>query len=168
MNITKRRSVRKYKNIDIEDNILKSIIASSLQAPSARNQQPWSFMIIKNKDILNQLANSSRYAAFLSNTPCVIAVIMKDLTLMPTPDMVPIDLSMVSTYIMLEALNYNLGTCYMGIWPREDRTKNCDTILNLNQTEHTFALISIGYPLSNDVFTEANDRFNEDLISWVK
>lgn len=168
MDITKRRSVRKYKDIDIKDSILKSIIESSVQAPSARNQRPWSFMIIKNKDILNQLANSSRYAAFLSYTPCVIAVIMKDLTNMPTPDMAPIDLSMVSTYIMLEALNHKLGTCYMGIWPREDRMKNCDTILGLKDNCHTFALISIGYPQTDDVFTEANDRFNEDLISWVK
>lgn len=168
MDITKRRSVRKYKDIDIEDEMLQNIIKTSCQAPSARNQRPWTFQIIKNRNVLNLLASSSKYTAFLKECPCVIAVIMKDLTLMPTPDMAPIDLSMVSTYIMLEAQNYNLGTCYMGIWPREDRTKNCDTILNLNQTEHTFALISIGYPLNDEVFTIAKDRYNKDLIKWVK
>ena len=47
--IKNRRSIRKYKNIDIPNNIIEDLIASARLAPSAKNRQPWEFMIVKGK-----------------------------------------------------------------------------------------------------------------------
>ena len=47
--IYKRRSIRKYKDLDIADCILEKIISAGLQAPSSKNKQPWKFIITKGE-----------------------------------------------------------------------------------------------------------------------
>lgn len=54
--IKNRRSIRKYKNIDIPINIIEDLIESARLAPSAKNRQPWEFMIVKGK-VKNEIAD---------------------------------------------------------------------------------------------------------------
>ena len=56
--ITKRRSIRKYKNTPIpRDKIIKILEAARL-APSASNRQPWHFIVVEDKDDIKKLAQS--------------------------------------------------------------------------------------------------------------
>ena len=161
-----RRSVRAFKNDDVDNELIKKIISASCQSPSARNQQPWSFVVVKNKKMLNDLASVSKYSAFLANVPALIAIVEKAPSSLTTPDMASIDLSCCASYIMLEATSLGLGSCFMGIWPRRDRIEACNKALELNDDLNTFALIPLGYPLDQNSFYEKNDRFNDDLIRW--
>lgn len=54
--IKNRRSIRKYKNIDIPNDIIEDLIDSARLAPSAKNRQPWEFMIIKGR-VKNKIAD---------------------------------------------------------------------------------------------------------------
>lgn len=54
--IKSRRSIRKYKNIEISNDIIEDLIESARLAPSAKNRQPWEFMIVKGK-VKNQIAD---------------------------------------------------------------------------------------------------------------
>lgn len=54
--IKKRRSIRKYKEKDIDENIINSIIEAGRLSPSAKNVQPWKFYIAK-KEIKNKIAD---------------------------------------------------------------------------------------------------------------
>ena len=47
--IIKRRSIRKYKSEDVPNNIIEDLIDLARFAPSAKNRQPWKFMIVRNK-----------------------------------------------------------------------------------------------------------------------
>lgn len=49
MVVKNRRSIRKYKNIDIPNEVIEDLINSARLAPSAKNRQPWKFMIVKDK-----------------------------------------------------------------------------------------------------------------------
>jgi len=53
--IYRRRSIRRYKDLDIEDSILEKILSAGLQAPSSKNKQPWKFIITKGKNKQNAL-----------------------------------------------------------------------------------------------------------------
>ena len=57
-----RRSIRKYENKEIEEEKLKQIIKAGMNAPTARNLKPFEFIIVKDKDILNQLSNTKKIA----------------------------------------------------------------------------------------------------------
>jgi nitroreductase len=54
--IENRRSIRKYKSMDVPDELIKDLIECARLAPSAKNRQPWKFLILKN-DIKNQIAD---------------------------------------------------------------------------------------------------------------
>lgn len=54
--IKKRRSIRKYKNNDVPNELIEDLIDCARLAPSAKNRQPWKFLIVKN-DIKNQIAD---------------------------------------------------------------------------------------------------------------
>lgn len=54
--IIKRKSIRKYKNINVPDKLIEELIAAAILAPSAKNRQPWKFVIVKEK-IKNDIAD---------------------------------------------------------------------------------------------------------------
>ena len=52
-----RRSIRKFTEQEIKDEIIEQLLICAMAAPSARNMQPWEFHVIKNKEIQNQIKN---------------------------------------------------------------------------------------------------------------
>ncbi len=54
--IKNRKSIRKYKNIDITNETIEELINCARFAPSAKNRQPWKFVIVKNK-VKNEIAD---------------------------------------------------------------------------------------------------------------
>lgn len=60
--IKSRRSVRKYKQDQISEESLKSIIEAGIYAPTAHNDQPWHFTVIQNADLLKEINRSVKDA----------------------------------------------------------------------------------------------------------
>lgn len=54
--IEKRRSIRKFSNKEVPDNLIKQIIYHGSIAPSGKNRQPWRFVVVKNKKIKAQIS----------------------------------------------------------------------------------------------------------------
>ena len=52
--ILNRRSIRKYKDKEIPDEVVAKLLHAAMQAPSANNQQPWEFIVVKNKETLKR------------------------------------------------------------------------------------------------------------------
>ena len=45
-----RRSLRRFTNEPVSDQQLEQLLRAAMQAPSARNQQPWEFVVVKNQE----------------------------------------------------------------------------------------------------------------------
>ena len=60
--IHSRKSVRHFTDEEVTKNQLEEILRAAMAAPSARNMQPWAFICITKRDILDQLANGLPYA----------------------------------------------------------------------------------------------------------
>ncbi|KYC44854.1 MAG: nitroreductase A [Candidatus Methanofastidiosum methylothiophilum] len=56
--ITKRKTIRKFKDIEIEKEVALSLIEAAIQAPSAHNFQPWEFIIIDSDEIKEKLSDT--------------------------------------------------------------------------------------------------------------
>lgn len=63
-----RRSVREFTNAAIDEAAIKSLIAAAVQAPSAMNQQPWTFMVVRGQPLLERLSREAK-AHMLANLP---------------------------------------------------------------------------------------------------
>ncbi|MFA7506804.1 MAG: nitroreductase family protein, partial [Bacilli bacterium] len=73
--INKRRSIRKYDNKIIEQEILEKIVRAGMQAPSAINQQPWHFFVIRDRDKLVELSKLTAYSKMLATaSACILLV----------------------------------------------------------------------------------------------
>lgn len=153
-NILKRRSVRKYTEQPIDYETLKKLCYAGFAAPTARRQKSMSFVIIDDKTKLEQLSTTSSGAKMLAQAKACIAVIGNDPNKMVTPHMQVQDLSAATQNILLAATSLNIGSCWIGVYPIEERMKVVNEVLNIKEGDFPFSLISLGYPLDENAFFE--------------
>ena len=72
--IFSRRSIRKFTAESIGDETIEHLLRAGCAAPSAHNEQPWHFIIIKNRAILDEIPRIHPYAQMLKQTPVALAV----------------------------------------------------------------------------------------------
>ena len=75
--IKQRRSIREYKKEIPADADIKKILEAARWAPSGLNNQPWRFLVIKDKDKKDGLAKFTKYADTIKDAPLVIIVCMQ-------------------------------------------------------------------------------------------
>lgn len=162
--ILKRRSIRQYLDQDVEKEKIETLLHAAMQAPSAGNQQPWEFIVVKNPDVIASLAKCSPYATAAKGAPCVIVPIMKNKESLRFPECAPLDMSAAIENILLAATEIGLGAVWLGIAPVRERVEAVNEILHLADGVNAFALIPVGYPKEN---IEAKDRFDESRIHYI-
>lgn len=161
--ILTRRSVRKYQDKDIPESLIKSLLQAAMNAPSACNQQPWHFVIIKDKEILFELSKIHSGFHVLKDSPMAILVCGE-----PQATVLDFywryDCAAATQNILLAAHACDLGAVWLGIHP--DGGEDTDTIKKLLRLpEHItpFSLVSVGYPAE---INEPSDRYNKDKIHY--
>lgn len=162
--IRNRRSIREFdltRKISYET--LVDLCSYGEAAPSARNQRSREYIIIDDKNIINNLSTVSKGSMVLTKCNTVIALVGCKKEDLSTPHMQSQDLSCAVENILIAATSLGIGSCYIGIHPLEDRIDLCDQILNVNNGAHTFALIALGYPVEDDVFYDKK-KFNSSFV----
>lgn len=157
--LLKRKSIRKYNNKEVSEEIISTLLKSAMQAPSACNQQPWEFVVIDDLTTLKTLSEMSKGAWMLNTVSKAIAVIMTATEASPT--MREQDCAAATQNILLEATNNNLGACWIGVYPKMDRVDIANKLLNVPSDKTVFSLISVGYPEKEE---EVKIRFDKSRI----
>ena len=160
--INTRRSIRKYSKQEVTIDQIKEILAFAMQAPSARNQQPWHFLVVEAKEQLDQLAQSTPSYRFVNQASKVI-VFLTDKTNLTAPNMYPQDLSAAIQNALLAARSMGIGTCWCGTYPYAARMDSVASILSIPSQYEPFAVVAVGYPENTDDFKYIN-RFDEERI----
>ncbi len=146
--ILNRRSVRKYDlTKKIDDEALVTLCKYAESAPTARRQKSRAYVIINDQEIINELSKVSKGSMILSECNTAIAIIGKDPKTIITPHMQAQDLSAATQNILLAATQMNLGSCWIGIYPIEERLEAANKLLNVNNGEFVFSIVALGYPL---------------------
>ena len=142
--IKTRRSVRQYKEIIPENADIKKILEAGRWAPSGLNNQPWRFLIIKDKDIINGLSGFTKYSKIIKGAPVLILVFL-DLKASYNRDKDLMAIGASIQNMLLEAHSLKLGACWLGeiLNKKEDVRK----FLKLNKYLELTAVISLGYPV---------------------
>lgn len=111
--IKKRQSVRSYIDIPIPNNDLIDILEAGLYAPSGKNRQPWRFLIIKDVDIIKEIAKTTVYSRFIRNAPIMVLVFAKQDASYPLEkNMIGIGACLQN--ILLAATEMEYGSCIIG------------------------------------------------------
>ncbi len=148
-----RRSIRSYQDRPVEDEKITKLIEAGMAAPSARNIRPWHFAVIKNRQILNKITEIHPYSYMLKEAPMAIAVCGKHDERYWVQDC-----SAAMQNILLAATSLGLGSVWLGVYPREERTQEIKNLLELPENISPLGITAIGYP--NE--TKPNKELYED------
>jgi nitroreductase len=162
--IRKRRSIRKYKPDPIPEAILKNILDAGRIAPSAKNYQPWRFIVVKDPDKKKQIVAASRNQQFVGEA----AVIVVGCALVDTAwgrmggymSSWSVDLTIALDHIILAAVNEGLGTCWIGAFDEAEVKR----ILHIPDPVRVLALTPVGYP--DDTPPERGRKSADEILSY--
>ena len=158
-----RTSIRKYQNKTVEDDKIEKILQAAMAAPSAGNQQPWEFYVIKDKTTLDKLSKTSPYASCCPSAPLAFVTCYRiNCTI---PEYAQIDMSASVENLLLEADELGLGAVWMGIAPGTDRMETVRKILNLPENLNAFAIVPCGYPAEE---RKQQDRYEESRVHYIR
>ncbi len=158
-----RTSIREYLNKEIEQEKIDLLLRAAMAAPSAGNQQPWEFYVVKNHEILKQLSLCSPYAGCVEKAPIAIVSCYRSNTSLPM--YAEIDLSACTENILLAADSMGLGAVWLGIAPLPERMDKVKEILNIENGIEAFAVIPVGYPVKEAV---QQNRYDQSRIHIIK
>ena len=155
-----RRSIREYTDAKVPDEIIIEIIKAAMYAPSARNYQPWHFVVITDREILHKIPTVHPYAEMLYKAPLAVLV-CGDLVLENNEKYIAVDCSAATQNLLLAAHDFGLGAVWLGLYPRTDRMAGLSKILKLPENIIPVSLVSVGYPAEDK---PEENRFQESRI----
>ncbi|MBN1846486.1 MAG: nitroreductase family protein [Sedimentisphaerales bacterium] len=146
-NIITRRSIRKYTAAPVEPKMIEAILQAAMAAPSAHNEQPWHFVVIRDRTVLEAIPKFHPYAGMLAEAPLAIAVCAehareKD----PSAGYWIQDCAAATENILLAAHGLGLGACWLGIHPRPQRQEALAALLGLPDGVEAFGMVALGHP----------------------
>jgi nitroreductase len=159
-----RHSIRKYTSQPVSDETIKLLLRAAMAAPSARNEQAWEFIVIRDKKTLAQLPNISPFAAHVPHAQAAILVVGNK-KLEAVPGLWITDCSNATMNILLAAHSLGLGAVWTTLYPYEDRTAGMKKLVNLPDHIAPLAIIPLGYPAEKK---PREDRFKPEKIHYEK
>lgn len=144
--IRTRTSVRAYRSDPVEPEKLERILDAARLAPSGKNGQPWTFIVITDPKIKQDLVPACKGQSFIAEAPVVIAACgREDLAYQKMGgywNSMPVDIGIAFEHLMLAAAAEGLGTCWIGAFMEEE----VRSILGVPKEHKIVALTPVGYP----------------------
>ena len=132
-----------------------------MAAPSANNERPWRFVIVRDKETLTQLAHATKWAAPLDRAPVGIVLFADTSALKMNADLWMLDCALAAQNLMLAAQSQGLGTVWLAAWPYDEYVRAIKTVLGAPDHAVPVAMLAVGVP--SKTATEI-DRFEPE---WV-
>lgn len=163
--ISERSSIRSYEDKEVENDKIEKILEVGRLSPSAGNIQRWKFIVVKNKETIRQIAEASRNQMFVAEAPVVIVACSVESSHIMTcgQPAYTVDLSIAFSYMILEAYELGLGTCWIGAFFEEPIKK----ILNIPEDVRVVALTPLGYPKDNLIISKKRKNLDE-IVCYEK
>ena len=156
-----RRSIREYSDKQISKDLLEKIVDAARFSPTARNIQPWEFIVITRIPTQQRLGELAENGSFLAQAKACIAVFCADTKYYLE------DGCAATCNILLTATALGVGSC----WVAGDKKPYCAevaTLLGVPSAYKLVSLVALGYPKSKDSFYLAKKRDLKELIHWEK
>lgn len=162
--IMTRPSIRTYQDRPVGSDTVELLLLAAMAAPSAMNRQPWTFVVVDDKALLQQFADSLQYAKMAASAPLAV-VVCADLSRNPgaSGEWWVMDASAASENLLLAAHAVGLGAVWTGVYPRSERVKAVRDILKLPEYVVPLNVIPIGYPAD---YPEPKQKWNPDNIRY--
>ncbi|MDD5698975.1 MAG: nitroreductase family protein [Victivallaceae bacterium] len=164
--IKKRRSVRKFRKLPVTDEQVTRLLEAAMAAPSAVAKDPWRFIVVRRPEHLRTIAGFLPNGGFLPDADVGI-IVCGDLDAAHSNSLSYLlqDCSAAIENLLLAASALDLGACWLGVHPREDRIENISKFCKLPENIIPVAVIAIGVPA---IAPDPRTRYNPAYVRSEK
>ena len=164
-NIATRTSVRDYEARPVEKEKIEKMLRAAMAAPTAMNKQPWHFVVVDQRNVLDALAGANPYAKMLKKAPLAIVVCGNTDKMIEGDgrDFWIQDASAATENLLLAAHAMGLGAVWTGAYPSEERCISISKVLSLSDNLIPLNMIVVGYPAEHP---QPKQKFKEENISY--
>lgn len=164
-NIATRTSVRDYEARPVEKEKIEKMLRAAMAAPTAMNKQPWHFVVVDQRNVLDALAGANPYAKMLKKAPLAIVVCGNTDKMIEGGgrDFWIQDASAATENLLLAAHAMGLGAVWTGAYPSEERCISISKVLSLSDNLIPLNMIVVGYPAEHP---QPKQKFKEENISY--
>jgi len=162
-----RRSIREYRPGDVEAGLVRDLLEAAMAAPSAAAKDPWEFVVVRNRAMLERIAAGLPNGGMLASAAVGI-VVCGDLRRAHDGQLSYLlqDCSAAIENLLLAASTLGLGACWLGVHPREDRIAHIRELLQLPAPIVPVSAVAVGWPAEAK---RPRTRYREEVVhaeSW--
>lgn len=158
--ILTRRSIRKYTDKQVTDDDIRTLLTAAMAAPSAGNQQPWQFVVVRDRALLAEIPRIHPHASMAAKAPVGILV-CGDTRVEKYPGYWVIDCAAAVQNLLLEAHAMGLGAVWTGIHPVAERVDAFAKLFAAPTGVIPHSFIPIGHPAENK---GREDRYRPERV----
>ncbi|MBQ9339002.1 MAG: nitroreductase family protein [Paludibacteraceae bacterium] len=144
-----RRSIRKYTTEPVSDEAVQQILQAALMSPASKRCNPWEFVVVRRREVLNQLADCRTYGSTMLQEAAVAIVVCVDPSLTDTWQC---DGAIAAHQMLLEAADIGLGACWVQVFGRAAKSEGTGsaedlvkTLCQIPDNMNVLCIISIGH-----------------------
>ena len=157
-----RRSIREFVEKPVEKDKIENILKAGMQAPSAKNQQAWEFIVVTSKELKNKVSMMSPFSK-LASKAAVLIILLGNKDKMIVPDKWQQDLGACTQNMLLQIVKEGLGGVWLGVYPTEERVSYLRDIFKIPDNVEPFGIVSFGYSEKQNIFV---DRYEKSRVHW--
>ena len=161
-----RSSVRQYTDEPVDIRDIEKLMRAAMAAPSAVNQQPWEFYVVRDKRVIQDLSHCSPYAGCAAGASLAIVVCSRDENMSFTA-FVNLDFSAAVENILLEAVHLDLGAVWLGVAPYKAREVLVRRSLGVPKGLTPFAIVAMEYHQATAKEKNREDRYDPSRVHYV-
>jgi nitroreductase len=144
--IKTRRSIRKFRELPVSDELIDQILEAGRWAPSGLNNQPWRFAIVKDKQLRLEISKLTHYSKIVQSAYILIPVFLDtEKSYHRGKDILAIGASIQNMLLVIHALG--LGAVWLGEIIKS--SGQISKLLNLTDKLELMAVLAVGHPAEN-------------------
>src|ERR1700682_3851973 len=163
------RAVRQFSDQEIPDEVLRDILDAGRWTGSAKNSQPWDFVVVRNRETLKALSKCGQFAWHLAGAKLAIALVLRGDDAWSV-----MNEGRFIQSLMLAPSRRGLGSCIASIYP-DGNQRRARELLGIPENRYLRTMLSIGYPASPEALRlppnagiPRGRRLLDDLVSWER
>ncbi|MEX0788657.1 MAG: nitroreductase family protein [Anaerolineales bacterium] len=163
--IRTKRAVREFAHKDLPEAAILRIVNAGRRAQSSKNTQPWSFVVVRDPSIRQELSRLGTYAGHIAGAAMAVVLVSVDPATKPS---ILFDLGQAAAYMQLAAWDVGIGSCLVTLYEPGEAAE----LLRLPPDQHARFAISFGYPADPTVITAppkpTGRRPIQETVHWER
>lgn len=163
--LLKRRSVRKFTDEPVSEEMIDELMHAAMSGPSACNKKPWEFYVVTNPEKMEELKGASKFTKFNAKLAIVVCGNLLHALPLKMANYWIQDCSAATENILLRVTDLGLGAVWCGVHPQKGAEERVRKMLDIPKTQIPLNVIFIGHPAEEP---EARDQYDEARVHYIR